>query len=396
MSGGTIAVSGALALSGAGSIGLYNPAATLSAGSLSQTGGILGMSGGTLGVSGLASFTGGTDVLYANATLDAGALQVGSSGAAQTLTVNGAVLSVSGTATVASGSTLSMYGGSLNAQGGLVVSGTISGAGTLGGPISGSGTIYAQSGTLDLTGNFTGGPTFNIASDADLKFDGTVTVSFVPNLVDVTQVLEVGAQGSLTFSGGISGGTAFTTKLDGGTITDPNGYRIGAYGVVEGFGTVNGTEFGFGNSRGQAIHATGGTLILNGDLYNGDRVDVAAGSIFSLNGTVQSAVPFSFLSAASGTLLLETAAARQSFETNGTIGNMAVGGSPSMPTDILDLADLLPGSITSASIANGNTIDLFNGSVLTNHFALASSVGSAVVHWTSDGTTGTDIFLGTT
>jgi hypothetical protein len=48
MSGGAIDSSGALTLSGTGSIGLYNTAATLEAGSLSQTGGSLGMSGGTL------------------------------------------------------------------------------------------------------------------------------------------------------------------------------------------------------------------------------------------------------------------------------------------------------------------------------------------------------------
>jgi hypothetical protein len=89
MSGGTLAVSSALTLSGSGSIGLYNTAATLDAGSLSQTGGSLGMSGGTLEVTGEASFTGGTDVFYGGSTVDAGSLQVGSSSAAQTLTMSG-------------------------------------------------------------------------------------------------------------------------------------------------------------------------------------------------------------------------------------------------------------------------------------------------------------------
>ena len=115
-----------------------------------------------------------------------------------------------------------------------------------------------------------------------------------------------------------------------------------------------------------------------------------------LSPTQAGSVPFSFLSPNSGTLLLGNATARQTFEANGTIVGMNVNTSGALPTTVLDLADLLPGSITSASIANGSTIDLFNGSTLTNHFALASSVGSAVVHWTSDGTTGTDIFLGTT
>ena len=124
MSGGTLAASGALTLSGTGSIGLYNTAATLEAGSLSQTGGSLGMSGGTLAVTGQATFTGGTDVFYGGSTVDAGWLQVGSGSAAQTLTVNGATFAVSGTASIAAGSTLSMYGGSFSTQGGLTNSGT--------------------------------------------------------------------------------------------------------------------------------------------------------------------------------------------------------------------------------------------------------------------------------
>jgi hypothetical protein len=42
------------------------------------------------------------------------------------------------------------------------------------------------------------------------------------------------------------------------------------------------------------------------------------------------------------------------------------------PTDVLDLADVAPSSITSAMVANGNTIELFNGSTMIDHFALAA------------------------
>ena len=396
MSGGTLDASGALTLSGTGSIGLYNTAATLEAGSLSQTGGSLGMSGGTLAVAGEASFTGGTDVFYGGSTVDAGSLQVGSSSAAQTLTVNGAVFAVSGTASVAAGSTLSMYGGSFSTKGGLTNSGTISGAGTIGGPISGTGTIYAEGGTLDLTGTVASGLTFEIASYGDLKIDGTATSAASLGLSDINQVLEIGPSGSLTINVD-EVDTAGTTKLDGGTLTDAQGFFVtGSEDVIAGFGTINGAEGGLG-ANGAAIHATGGTLTLNDDIYSDIRPDVAAGATFSLVGAVQLDQPkntlkFNYLSSASGTLRLDTATARQSFETNGVLGSMNVS-TNGTPTDVLDLADVSPSSITSAMVANGNTIELFNVTTMIDHFALASSVGTAAVHWGSDGGSGSNIFL---
>jgi fibronectin-binding autotransporter adhesin len=400
MSGGTLAASGALTLSGTGSIGLYNTAATLQAGSFAQTGGSLGMSGGNLAITGQAAFTGGTDVFYAGSTVQAGSLQVGSNGgAAQTLTVNGAVVTVSDTASVAAGSTLSMYGGSFTTQGGITDSGTINGAGTVGGPIGGTGTLYAENGTLDLTGTIAGGLTFEIASYGDLKIDGTATSGKSLGLIDVNQVLEIGPSGSLTITAAETD-TAGTTKLDGGTLTDAQGFYTGAYDVISGFGTINGTEYGLLYGRGAAIHAAGGTLTLNGDIYAGNKPDIAAGATFSLLGAVQgnlppfysSAVQFNFLSSDSGALRLGTATARESFEANGIIGNMNVS-TTGVPTNVLDLGDVQPGSITSAIVANGNTIELFNGSTMTDHFSLASSVGTPAVHWASDGGSGANIFL---
>jgi hypothetical protein len=401
MSGGTLAVSGALTLSGTGSIGLYNPAAPLDAGSFTQTGGSLGMSGGTLAITGQASFTGGTDVFYGGSSVQVGSLQVGSSGGpAQTLTMSGGVVTVSGTASIAAGSTLSMYGGSFSTQGGLSVAGTISGAGTIGGPIGGSGILSAEHGTLDLTGTVASGLTVEIASYGDLKIDGTATVANHLGLGDVNQVLEIGPSGSLTITvqGSDTGGTY---KLEGGTLTDAQGFVTGSYTTITGFGTINGTEYGLHYGRGAAIHATGGTLTLSGDIYNGNKPDIAAGATFNLLGAAQidplsfpnDVAKFTFLSGDSGTLRLGTATARQSFETNGVvIGNMNVS-TTGAPTNILDLADVQPGSITSAIVANGNTIELFNGATMTDHFTLANSVGTPAVHWASDGGAGTNIFL---
>jgi hypothetical protein len=362
------------------------------------------MSGGTLAIAGQASFTGGTDVFYGGSSVQAGSLQVGSSGGpAQTLTMSGGAATVSGTAAIAAGSTLSMYGGSFSAQGGLTVSGTISGAGTIGGAIGGSGILSAEHGTLDLTGTVASGLTFQIASYGDLKIDGTATTANLVGMIDVNQVLEIGPSGNLTITGW-SGPiyTAGTVKLDGGTITKAQGFGSGHYGVFTGFGTMNGSVAGFLYGNAPAIHATGGTLTLYGDIYDGDRPDIAAGATFNLLGAIQlrtlapsyvgSPVRFNFLSSDSGTLRLGTATARQSFETNGIIGNMNVS-TTGAPTNVLDLGDVQPGSITSAMVANGNTIELFNGPMMTDHFALGNPVGAAAVHWAPDGGSGTNIFL---
>jgi hypothetical protein len=86
------------------------------------------------------------------------------------------------------------------------------------------------------------------------------------------------------------------------------------------------------------------------------------------------------------------ATARQSFEANGTLVNMNVS-TTGAPTNVLDLVDTQPSSITSAMVANGNTIELFNGPTMIDHFALAGSVGTAAVHWAPDAGSGTNIFL---
>ena len=401
MSGGTIDASGALTLSGTGSVGLYNTAATLEAGSLSQTGGSLGMSGGTLAVTGEASFTGGTDVFYGGSTVDAGSLEVGSGSAAETLTVNGAAFAVSGTASIAAGSTLSMYGGSFSTQGGLTDSGTISGAGTIGGPLSGTGTVYAEGGTLDLTGTVASGLTFESASYGDLKIDGTATSASSVGQSDTNQVLEIGPSGSLTINSAEQFHTGYV-NLDGGTLTNSQGFYLGGIdesGTVEGFGTVNGnllsTVEGAGLGGG-LIRASGGTLTINGDVDQGNTFTIAAGATLVLNGSeLNTAVDF--IDETSGTLVLPNAAARQSFESTGLIENMNFSANGAA-TNVLDLADVSPTSITSAIFNKPtNTIELFSGSTMIDHFALAySPAGGGVVHWTPDSGTGTNIFLSTT
>lgn len=403
MSGGSITVSGPLTLSG-GSIALYNQAATLSAGSLTQSGGSLGMSGGTLSIGGLADFLGGTRVFYTGSVFNAGSLQVGSSGTPQTLTVNGGVLTVSGAASIASGSTVAMYGGSLTAQGGIVDSGTIGGAGTLGGPISGNGVIYAQSGTLDITGNVAAGPVFQIASGGDLKIDGTAVVAQPNGLLFTAadQILEIGPHGSLTINQS-QGGSQSTIEMEGGTLTDSQGFTFGALNIT-GFGTIIGPQYSLGY-HGATITASGGELTIDGDIYVSNIPQIAAGATFDMEGnTLRSLIQgdphiagplaYKFLSD-SGTLSLGNASARQSFEANGVIAGMNVS-TTGLASTVLHLADMMASSITSASVVNGNTVELFSGSTMTDQFNLASNVGSAVVHWAPDNTgSGTNVFLST-
>ncbi len=169
--------------------------------------------------------------------------------------MSGGVLTVSGTASIAAGNTLSMYGGSFSTQGGLSDSGTISGAGTIGGPISGSGTLSAEHGTLDLTGTVASGLTFHIAAYGDLKIDGTATMANSLGLTDYNQTLEIGPSGSLTVTPAESD-HAGTIKLEGGTLTDAQGFQTGSAITITGFGTINGTEYGL-VYQGPDVHATG-------------------------------------------------------------------------------------------------------------------------------------------
>ena len=291
-----------------------------------------------------------------------------------------------------------MYGGSFSTQDGITDSGMISGAGTIGGPLGGTGTVYAEGGTLDLTGTVASGLTFQIYGD--LKIDGTATMANSLGLTDPNQTLEIGPSGSLTITA-VESDHEGTFKLDGGTLTDAQGFKQGSTITIAGFGTINGTEDGL-IYQGPVVEATGGTLTLNGDIYVGNIIpEIAAGATFSLLGAIEEyqlvgapagSERFTFLSSASGTLELGTATARESFETNGVIGNMNVS-TNGAPTNVLDLADVQPSSITSAMVANGNTIELFNGATMIDHFALASSVGTAAVHWGSDGGSGSNIFL---
>ena len=213
-------------------------------------------------------------------------------------------------------------------------------------------------------------------------------------MIDTNQTLEIGSQGALTITVQ-ERNTAGTLQLDGGTISDQYGIQNGANVTITGFGTINADLISFG-LYGAAMHATGGVLTINGDLSSSVHSDIASNSTLSLQSTVDAATTVRFLDSDSGTLELGNSTARSSFETNGIIGNMHVNSAGAVATNVLYLADVASSSITSAMVANGNTIELFNGSTMIDHFALASSVGTAVVHWVSDGRTGSNIFLSTT
>jgi hypothetical protein len=270
-----------------------------------------------------------------------------------------------------------------------------------GGNVSDSATL-AKIGTLtyDLSSDTIAGLTISnagatltsLASDT-LTVSGTTTIS--AGTLDLLNSGAVLNTGSLTSSSGsvIDVGNGATLNAIGGASP-----QIALGGLLEstsGLGIVNGSIGGSGT-----IEATGGTLDIAGSLIANTltlAADSVGSSVLELEGTVAAGTDFRFLNSGAvyaGGLLLANTTAQASFENGGTIFGMHVGSSATVPTDYIDLGGVVPTSFTSSSIANGNTIDLFNGATLAAHFTLSSAVASGTfVDWTTDASGGTDIFL---
>ena len=187
-----------------------------------------------------------------------------------------------------------LFGGTLTDNVGITVGNgatlTSVGAGTVNGPLTGGGTgvIKASGGTLDLTGNVTGGSSLQIDTVAGsvLKIDGSATSGAI-GINNSNQTLEIGSSGSLTISAAenITNGKI---QLDGGTLTDASGLTIGTGATLIGKGTVAAPVDGTG-----AITASGGTLEFTGavDSASASSFHVAnvAGSVLKFDGTVGTA-----------------------------------------------------------------------------------------------------------
>jgi hypothetical protein len=170
---------------------------------------------------------------------------------------------------------ITIAGGTINDAGGLALaSGTsVSGTGTLNvsGHYTGTGTLLASNGTLDVFGTIDSGVALQISSGSvsDLKIEGTAT----------------GAAGNLTINAAESI-TKGTIQLDGGTLTDTAGITVGSLAVLIGKGKVAAPLSGSGT-----VTASGGTLDLTGTVSSGLvlTIDSTSASDLKIDGTATAA-----------------------------------------------------------------------------------------------------------
>ncbi len=442
--GNSLATSGAITFNGTAATNVINGAGTLNAGTgITGTGTLLAgtaTSGGTLDVFGSIA-TGvvlsigtaaASDLMIEGVATSAATIAINNAnqtleiGPAGNLTINGNEFITNGTIkldggtladktgstedtfTVGSGGTLTGFGtapnditlagGTISQSGGVLTAISITGVGTVNG-VTGAFEIAASGGTLDLTGTVN-----NALLVADpnkggsvLKIDGNVTAGDTGwiDIHSANQTVEIGAAGILTLPS-IETMTNGTIQLDGGTLNATDGMVVGSGATVIGQGVVNGDISGAGG----VVEGTGGILNISNVTSSTIllEADSAASSVLALDGTVATGISFEYLNTGgvlSGGLLLGNATAQTSFETGGTIFGMHVGSSAIAPTDFIDLAGVAPGSFTSGVIA-GNSVELFNGATLVDHFTLAFAPNAGTfVDWTADASTGTDVFLST-
>ena len=266
--------------------------------------------------------------------------------------------------------------------------------------LSGTGTVTASAGTLDLLGTVNSGLVLAIGTTAGslLKIDGTaVSASAIP-LNNANQKLEVGAAGSLTINAAETITNA-TVQLDGGTLNAAGGLA-NTSGTIIGSGTLTGALSGAGT-----VEASGGTLDITGNItasgVTGLKINNdSATTTLRLDGTVASGNTISFLSS-TGVLDLTnfsnadtSNAALLGF--NATVAGLTISTTSSAPSgNFIDLAHLGAANIASATLNTTTdvlTVTNVGGTSftlqLTGSYAAGTQVG-----WTSDGGSGSEIFL---
>ena len=193
------------------------------------------------------------------------------------LDVNANVLSLS----MPEGGVLDMAGFTLATGQGVTLGAgaSIAGSGTLdiGTHLGGAGTVQASGGVLvlDMTGSVASTIHFQIGAGADLKIEGSPTITGGAIALGAGSELEIATGASLTL-GAHETTTGGTIQLDNGTLKDISGLTLG--GVLTGSGTViTGTN--------AAAELQGGTVIASGgDLVFADAVDqTGAVTSFTIN-----------------------------------------------------------------------------------------------------------------
>src|SRR5437762_3359765 len=390
-------------LDGASSQLTDNAGISLSTGTISGLGkvtGAIGASGaahitakgGTLEITSAIADSGGALVMTITGASDK--LLLDTASAAHSVTFNGGngTLEIGGSASLTIATALAIGSGTLkldgasstltDASGVTLGGGSLFGRGTVGADLSGTGTVTASGGTLDLTGTVNSGLTLAIADVANsvLKIDGNATTGAI-TLDTANKTLEIGISGkslTLTLQETM---TAGKIQLDGGALSDSQGFQIDG-GTLIGHGTVSGgTIDGAGT-----IEAAGGMLDLSGTSVgaNATGLTVANDGSTLVVDTVASGAHLTFLGS-SGTLKVLRVA-----DFLGTIGGL-VAANDTNPLNGIDLAD--SGTITRTQIS-GNTITVFNGNTVITTLTLASAPGAGIfADWVSDGSGGGEVFL---
>ena len=309
-----------------------------------------------------------------------------------TLTVTGTSSSAITTGTTGT-QEITIAGGTINDSGGLVIDpgSSLSGFGTLNiaGSITGLGTLRASGGLLDVFGTIASGVVLSIDSTAgsDLRIEGSAISAAAITLNNAAQHLEIGAAGSLTISAAQSI-TNGTILLSGGNFTDASGLTIGNGALLTGFGRVAANI----TATSGTIAASGGTLRLTGTVTGGTPLTIAANAILSLEDTPTGGT-VTFNSGSSGVLRLTGTTVDSNHRLSGfddTIAGLNVGGSTT-PTNYIDLSGIASSAIDSVTLS-GSTIEVTEVAGPVFDLTLAGPP-SGFVNWTSDGASGTNIFL---
>ena len=287
---------------------------------------------GTLVLSGTNSYSGGTAInagtlsVSADAnlgkagtglSLDSGTLQTAATfTAGRTLTLNG----TGGTIETATGTTLTLNNG-VGGTGGLTKTGTgtltldgtvnYSGAtvvrqGTLGGQLSAASAYTIEAGAI-LTvsidqpiGSLTGAGTVRATGASildELRVGGNNTsTTFSGTLEDGAGKLALGKIGSGTLI--LTGSSTYTggTIISGGTLSISSDDNLGGTGRITIANSTLQTTASFTSARGITL---GGTT--------GDTIETAAGTTFTLSGSVVSFIDVQFIKTGAGTLVLSGA-----------------------------------------------------------------------------------------
>lgn len=300
------------------------------ASAITGSGGLVKTDAGTLVLSGTNSYTGGT-------TIRGGTLSVSRNAnlgaAAGGLTLDGGTLQSTIGFTTARNVTLGAGGGTIDAQGGLAITGVISGAGGL--------TVSSRPFTaLFLTGNnsYTGGTT--IRGGTLQLGEGGTSGSIVGNVLLDDGTLFIDRSDTYTFAGTISGDGAFVQDGTGTTIlTGTNSYTNGTR-VTD--GTL---QIGAGGTAGSIT----GNALVDGTLAFNRADAVTFSGVVSGSGSLEQT--------GSGALTLTGDSAAFAGATTVGSGRLVVNGSLGGDLSVLAGARLEGiGTIGSTTIANGGTI----------------------------------------